>query len=771
MTTDAFKAIRALHRATPNAPLSDEFLKLAADAQRITLIRWKNLNVIVTRNEARIRSRWKKYTVSKRHELLRSIYKEIPKLHRPEIVEGHWYGPGSERDQFSREIPDVDMLMPYLNIEDLSDPKSILIFLNARARHHPASFAHAEHEFASGGLIVSETELKHPRVKMYIGEGYRDEETDVEIEYGTIQEFSCISTALLSESTTTRCGPYKEPSSLLGDEYTFSSFAEGSRLMPFRARLKPDFARLRHLVSTLLEAAKEHLWALREDPTYFAEHIEAYMDHCHEHILNDKGEPDLSGWRKQALHHNLSDMIQFSNYNLIMWTQIHEDFIKLESLSSSVEGKADQRLPKSYCQAIEVVYHFLRYQKDHLSSMMNVCLWGSPPLRHLHKRINTTAEDFRITAIESEDRIGSHIRQFMYDLSTGNRSIRDLHFRLDYLETFQQRHPTARQKISPLIEQMLTPLSICVHCIVELKIAACNSRLATRFERLEKYDLEPQYMTKFQSSINNWLGRNEPKMDSIVAPSLGNPADGKFYYPEDDAESKPTVDARRKAELNLDRFWRYVDNASRKITGASQHATVQKFFLESGPMQRTAPWQGPTEPTKNTHRNSHEYHPLSEVYHDTSKEITGNFDRLAIGSSSNSNNKGKEKTRGTAAPTEDVAQQAPQPAEATTEKPIFRVDKNSMVVFRMLFPSQNVGELRRSIRWAEFVNALTKLGFSAEQLHGSAWQFSPKTLQLERGIQFHMPHPEGEVSLQLARRFGRRLNRAYGWDASTFRRK
>jgi hypothetical protein len=89
----------------------------------------------------------------------------------------------------------------------------------------------------------------------------------------------------------------------------------------------------------------------------------------------------------------------------------------------------------------------------------------------------------------------------------------------------------------------------------------------------------------------------------------------------------------------------------------------------------------------------------------------------------------------------------------------------------MLFLSPNDGELPRSIRWTEIRNALTKLGFAAEKLHGSAWQFTPTAIDLPRGIQFHEPHPNSEVLLVLARRYGARSMRAYGWDGTMFRPK
>jgi hypothetical protein len=64
---------------------------------------------------------------------------------------------------------------------------------------------------------------------------------------------------------------------------------------------------------------------------------------------------------------------------------------------------------------------------------------------------------------------------------------------------------------------------------------------------------------------------------------------------------------------------------------------------------------------------------------------------------------------------------------------------------------------------------MVRLGFSAEKLQGSAWQFSPSsTSDVDRGIHFHEPHPDSAIPYIMARRFGRRLERVYGWNSDTF---
>ena len=72
------------------------------------------------------------------------------------------------------------------------------------------------------------------------------------------------------------------------------------------------------------------------------------------------------------------------------------------------------------------------------------------------------------------------------------------------------------------------------------------------------------------------------------------------------------------------------------------------------------------------------------------------------------------------------------------------------------------------IPWSDFLHAMSHTGFEIEKLYGSTWQFTPTKLDVERSIQFHEPHPVNKIPYRVARRHGRRLNRAYGWTGAMF---
>lgn len=65
---------------------------------------------------------------------------------------------------------------------------------------------------------------------------------------------------------------------------------------------------------------------------------------------------------------------------------------------------------------------------------------------------------------------------------------------------------------------------------------------------------------------------------------------------------------------------------------------------------------------------------------------------------------------------------------------------------------------------------MSSAGFSIRKLYGSAWQFVPVETGAvaARPIQFHEPHPKGKLRFLVARNYGRRLGRAYGWYGGMF---
>jgi hypothetical protein len=197
---------------------------------------------------------------------------------------------------------------------------------------------------------------------------------------------------------------------------------------------------------------------------------------------------------------------------------------------------------------------------------------------------------------------------------------------------------------------------------------------------------------------------------------------------------------------------------------------LRTCYEEGGEMHRTAPWVEPAvEKVAPGKKAEHEYQPLSRMIHNKTLQITGAFDKMSI------EEKAKTKTRGAANVTfecrADLPVQLPEPSAIPTLQ-LFIVDQRTHKVFKILFytPTSDTGDIPKAVKWVEFKRAMVGVGFSVEKLQGSAWHFTPgEASNAERNIQFHEPHPDSDMPIVVAKRFGRRLARVYGWSSDMFK--
>jgi hypothetical protein len=242
----------------------------------------------------------------------------------------------------------------------------------------------------------------------------------------------------------------------------------------------------------------------------------------------------------------------------------------------------------------------------------------------------------------------------------------------------------------------------------------------------------------------------------------GAASEGRFHHPVEKRRNRETTEMMQQAEANLDVFWRKVDEILH-LNAGNLDGYAAKTLLHERVLQRTPDWE---EPTKSKHTTSVEslVKPLSEVYFDLEQRT-----EKTIRPSTTNKQKTKQKTRNASTiepPTPPiVAQNA---ATNVDPQPTFQVDQRALKVFRTLFYSPAITSTPGEVSWTDFLHALRSVGFVGEKLYGSAWQFTPTKLDVERSIQFHEPHPSGKIPFWVARRHGRRLNRHYGWVGGMF---
>lgn len=308
----------------------------------------------------------------------------------------------------------------------------------------------------------------------------------------------------------------------------------------------------------------------------------------------------------------------------------------------------------------------------------------------------------------------------------------------------------------------LSDLTIVSECVRQLEMFQPR---ATTFEACmaddeiaSKLTSEYDVTVSKQSPLFSWV----PSKDTCaLGAKLAN-----MRYPVEKAPTKGNVDAICAAESFLDAFW----EAALLEFKDSKLSTdrLSKILLENRP-ERTPIW---VEPLKTETRASKSYE---------NGLIALPFDGRALYVQRPSlklkpiEPRTKVKSRGVAKASmiESGTITSTQDPEPPINLPSFDVDQRSLKVVEILFYKSSPGASKGEISWTDFTNMMHYVGFGVEKLGGSSWQLTPVGSNLTelgyRGIQFHEPHPKAKVAFVVARRYGRRLARTYGWCAEMFK--
>ncbi|KAL5420796.1 hypothetical protein PMIN04_006125 [Paraphaeosphaeria minitans] len=453
-----------------------------------------------------------------------------------------------------------------------------------------------------------------------------------------------------------------------------------------------------------------------------------------------------------------------AHIGLEIWSELLVQVKDLRRLQSRYKKNItpEKALPGEYLDALLRFQHYLNQAMKDPIRQLKHCAYSSPPLQHLFVRLPPADSSTPMINIMSKpglknDRIETELiwllQTLIEDGSTlfliGPTNV------VDELERLIQSDAKAKGLISAHVADVFSDLSIICEALRQLKT---YQPWARGFENalVEKED---GIKTEFTQHTRSWSlvmkGIDGPNQKKIIR--LGEPTGTKFHYPIDKSRTKRNVDAMRSAEKELDAFWQAVDEnlRKRKIAGTA----LWQLLSQEKILHRTPEWVE----QDNSAKQDLEYNitmPLSELYLDLEQRT-----QSTIGHTTSTPKAPKPKTKGTPAAETDLPETVfAQPAA----QPTFRLDARAFKVFRILFYTPQLNSTPGEVPWTEFLHAMVATGFAPEKLYGSVWQFSPSGLDVERSIQFHEPHPVGKLSYRVARRIGRRLNRAYGWEGSMF---
>ncbi|GIZ42786.1 hypothetical protein CKM354_000604100 [Cercospora kikuchii] len=818
--------LRAMGVGAPEGLPMPEFgnpqdIRKQRDARVASIFKkFRLLYKILERHEATIQKRWMKKTKEQKRKIVLAAWGgAMPTAHRPDF-------------EAFKKMKDVggrsgtqyraDFMWPYINQEDLTKPKTLLLFMNARGRHPPSDFAAADYEAMHIGVVTQSImpvflnehvmlfngkkaeadyaqllswddhpdafQWLHTRKHMQPGEGL----LILEAQEKTMDFLvKCAKSILhdVAEESILDFSPQPAPPSISDQENGFASLALIKAEAAYRTPAHLSWDRIVSLLNAKRAAAEDHLWSLRDDPSYFSYTMRDAREHRQEILADTRGQahPVLRYGREDILWARIiGSEVTSAQIVFEAWAELHRQSVELRALKKkhSSKIKSEDDLPTEYLSAILRFRHFLNETTKGPIEQLKVSFPSSPPWRGYFVRQPEDDLKQAWIKIQSKPEVSTKypenfILYFFRILWSDPQSVHLLKMTnvVDELQHTIDSDPKAKDLVSSTCAAHIGDLSILGECIRQIEL---YQPWANMFED-QMVDMQSDIDADYQKRTLPWARLlNATKGSEDVLARYGTPTPERFRYPVEKRRTKETTEMMRFAEQNLDAFWHKVDELVHRNAGDLRGTATRQLMLQPRLLHRTPQW---TEPKTNQNEKSTSTKagsssqqidalckPLSEIYFDLEyrTEAKGKND-----SDKDTQPRSKPKTRGTPAPNaipidgknnNDLREDNP-----LDPQPIFAVDNRALKVFKTVFYTPSSGSTPGEVPWADFVHAMVATGFKSEKLYGSVWQFSPTKLDIERSIQFHEPHPSGKIPYWIARRHGRRLNRAYGWFGGMFK--
>ncbi|TAQ88807.1 hypothetical protein B7494_g2891 [Chlorociboria aeruginascens] len=768
--------------------------------QRVALLfsKWERLRAVYGKHKDTLKRRWEKKSIEKRKRILNEAWtvttdtgdkSSMPLHHRPEF---NAYKRGLRGEAYKWTY-----LLPFLNLEDLSDKVNLMLLLDSRAKYEPNVFAWVDSSripmaqefgisrlqtFQHYMLLTGESKMTYGSIFQFgndsetydegwtsvddgrsflLGEGFLCLEIqskilkflvgicelllfDVNLEnirHDDADVFESLSLCQLNDSATTE---------------EWCSMMETHTRAQYQVPQQFDIPYLRRLATAKRDETYDEIWALREDPSFFREKLEdkySFNRNCHiaAFSLAQMSQNRPRSFDQEAFQDAYQKLV-FQFYSSANdWNMLLEDLNLIERLRSryGADISPTKPLPSDYNEALYILWMTLSRAMDDTLVALTVRLAMSIPLRRYYElEIGSTGLTARPKKAKSEKL--PPIVALLHDLSD-----EDQQREFGSLDTLHE------------IERIMKTNKVQA-ALIDAPIARLLSELAALGEiddQIIEHQPRIQCVKKNDALEKCWVKRFET--NHIILASLEQPQDWArlcqpltgFEYPTNRKPNEDNVNQLRAAEAKLDKFWQNVDQHFVRHTGKTLHGLMGKG-IDNRTIFRTDPWQPlavRSEAMKSTTLNCGIESPPGSSRMGQGAQETFTPPPLPMP---------KQKTRGEAYPSTETR---PEKREVEIAPPvrIFTLPKRAFKVAIALFPSDRSDRVPGKIMWADFLHTMSKLEFSIRKVDGSAWYFEP-TWAKDLPITFHQPHPTDEIPFAQLRFHGNRLARRYGWTNESF---
>lgn len=523
-----------------------------------------------------------------------------------------------------------------------------------------------------------------------------------------------------------------------------------------------DWSRVKALLLARKATAEDHVWLLRQDPSYFSDSVTKCSEH-HQAFLNDLKGRFYPLSRHQRTHvvwgRVFVQVVTTAYSSLEIWSELAAQADRLNQLEHEYRGEIKQTaiLPAEYLSAILKFEHSLEQSVEGsldtlkcsvgLSSTFRPCFEGNS-----QHNVQTPATRTSSKTVTRAEQPIEQLRKSLQSLWEDDQELfpPGLTDVVDELQRLIQAKPEPSDSVSAHVVEILDGLSIACGCLREVQIYYSG---ATDVEAV-LMDRNNSIQTQFIPQIALWASLTASLKSLKRFSRLGDPEDDKLHLLVDESNSNDRTEQLGVTGKSLNLFWTEVDRVTAKVKGFPDLA-AGRLLRQARMLRRIPKWMNSVKEVSQAQYFSN----------GTNASLPPICPHVSI--SDLDGPKGKKKTRGTPGKAkEPISVSADQIVD--DKQPIFALDNRALKVFRTVFYTPSSTATLGELPWTDFVHAMISTGFSAEKLYGSVWQFRPTNLDIDRSIQFHEPHPASKLPYRTARRFGRRLNRAYGWNGEMF---
>ncbi|CAD0084026.1 unnamed protein product [Aureobasidium vineae] len=763
---------------------------------------WHQLKDIIKNLDDLVQKRWRSKTRDqKRSVLLEAWGYDMSDHHRPDLtlfIDTSHKEPSHSLDAYK---------WPSVNLEDLLRPRVLPTFLNSRGSHHPYVFCHADLSACALGISagkIGKNDMKGYKMLFLdtdthqnyaelvpesdtnnsayinstgswfsVGQGLLILELQQRIYHFLIACAKLIIHDLVSESSQdSTSGPELQPSPLATNESTFVTLAISTMDAPYRTPAQLDMHRLNSLVTAKRSAIADHIWLLREDPSYFADCVNEWKEHQPEMLLDAQGKKHpihKAGLTKAFWNRVLRKMITDALLSLSLWEYTHQEVCKFEELSHRYPDPSPlQPLPEETVFAIKKIRHLLELSAASSIALIRSHVPPSPPmLSYWHREGTSTADHhstkFRMmlnTRISQDPALDRLFWAYTTLWDDKQSPLVGLDTLVDELDRLTYADTKAKDLQSALVVDNLGDLGVTSECLHQLSLYYPWSRDTEQAMARDRQQVVEEFYTKSAE----WDNFRKMSWQGVDLADLGSPGDGRFSYPISNRRTKTNASALHKAEFHLDAFWSEVDKHLASQSVILPDRMMRLLLSGKRSLHRTSEWEEPVvdipKGKMNGRSNGKSQGKINGKFNSNSNDerngkpaCTQNFEAAITPlSSTYLQLRGSHKRQSSIQESVSITRDS-QDADVLATNGQRGAKENFTAA---------------TVSTSDFVHAMLSIGFVVEKLYASVWHFTPPESVPGESIQFHAPHVGDKIRYHMARLFGRRLQRAYDWNEGMF---